>query len=103
MFALVQQLRRSVAAVTSQFGVATASTKFLLSMLLLRTHCFQLVLLLLLQAHWHGKVLLDHELNVVVAPLKNQPARAPAADAGVGDLDDGDFKLNTQVGQQPQL
>jgi hypothetical protein len=59
-----------------------------------------LLLPLLQQAHWHGKVLLEHELNVVVAPLK-APAAAGgggAVDAsGVGDLDDGDFKLNTQV------
>jgi hypothetical protein len=58
-----------------------------------------LLLLLLLQAHWHGKVLLEHELSVVVAPLKSQPPpQHQSADAGgVGDLDDGDFRLNTQV------
>jgi hypothetical protein len=57
------------------------------------------LLLLLLQAHWHGKVLLEHELSVVVAPLKNAPPpQHPAGDAGgVGDLDDGGFRLNTQV------
>ncbi|KAF6259385.1 splicing factor, CC1-like protein [Scenedesmus sp. NREL 46B-D3] len=51
------------------------------------------------QAHWHGKVLLEHELSVVVAPLSGPLARAGGgADAGgVGDLDDGDFRLNTQT------
>lgn len=53
------------------------------------------------QAHWNGKVLLEHELSVVVAPLKGERShggdRGGGGDGGVGDLDDGDFRLNTQT------
>eukprot|EP00879_Flechtneria_rotunda_P013674 GHRR01014284.1.p1 GENE.GHRR01014284.1~~GHRR01014284.1.p1 ORF type:complete len:341 (+),score=135.00 GHRR01014284.1:1149-2171(+) len=45
-------------------------------------------------AHWHGKSLLDHVLSVSVAPLSSSE---PGAANTVGDLDDDDFKLNTQT------
>lgn len=44
-------------------------------------------------AHWHGKMLLDHQLNVTVAASRPEPA----AVNDIGGLDDDDFKLNTQV------
>lgn len=44
-------------------------------------------------AHWHGKMLLDHQLNVTVAASRPEPA----AGNDVGGLDDDDFRLNTQV------
>lgn len=42
-------------------------------------------------------MLLDHKLNVVVAPLKG--AGVPDMNASVGDLDDEDYRLNPQVGR----
>lgn len=46
-------------------------------------------------AHWHGKMLLDHQLNVTVAASRPEPAAAN----DVGGLDDDEFKLNTQVNE----
>jgi RNA-binding protein 39 len=48
--------------------------------------------------HWHGKSLLDHVLNVTVAPVTATDKVGAGGAAVVGELDDDDFKLNTQVG-----